>query len=171
MSKKKRPSGSRTVETLLEIIADGEIDTSREIEAVQLLVEYECAPDTVHTAREFLEEIFQDGEAHIDNRLEALRISRRLEAKKIMPKVVHASRTVEGLSRTEAWRNYEIWTLKREIIKATHEIPPQGYADVLLGDDYVPPFVFDGTDWPPTTIQRNGLIFNVVYGGKAGSGD
>jgi hypothetical protein len=39
----------------------------------------------------------------------------------------------QEVDRKEAWRNYEIWRLRRKIILATRQLPPPDYASDLLG--------------------------------------
>jgi hypothetical protein len=85
------------------------------------------------------------------DRMDAPQISRKFEAKKIVPQTVHVTRR-EETDRKEAWRNYEMWFRRRKLIMATMQPPPPNYADDLLSPDYLPPL---GEEWPPTTIVRD----------------
>jgi hypothetical protein len=51
--------------------------------------------------------------------------------------------------RRVLWQTYECFALKREIVRTTGTIPPRGYADHLLGDDYQPP---PGKHLPPLLV-------------------
>jgi hypothetical protein len=102
--------------------------------------------------------VFEDREEEIGNRMDALRISRKTEAKRVMPQTVHLTRRKE-VDRKEAWR-YEMWKRRRELIMATMEIPPSNYADDLLSPDDLPP----PEGWPPTTIERDPVSgFRIVH--------
>jgi hypothetical protein len=62
----------------------------------------------VARARDYLARVFEDKENEgIGNRMEALQISRKFEARKIVPQTVHLTRREEA-DRKEAWREYEI---------------------------------------------------------------
>jgi len=153
---------TRTIDTLLEIMADSEMSTHRRIEAAEALLSFEAPPEAVSRARDYLMSVFEDREEEIGNRMDALRISRKREAKRIAPQTVHLTRR-EEVDRKEAWRNYEMWKRRRELIMATMEIPPSNYADDLLSPDYLPPP--DG--WPPTTIVRDPASgFRIVHRDK-----
>jgi hypothetical protein len=51
--------------------------------------------------------VFEDQEADVSDRLDALALTRKFEAKKIAPQTVHLTRCEEA-DRKEAWREYEI---------------------------------------------------------------
>jgi hypothetical protein len=141
---------TRAIEILLEIMADTEMSTRRRIEAAEALLGFEAPADAVSRARDYLMSVVEDREEEIGNRMDALRISRKCEAKRIAPQTVHLTRR-EEVDRKEAWRNYEMWKRRRELIMATMEIPPSNYADDLMSPDYLPP----PEGWPPTTIVRD----------------
>ena len=90
--------------------------------------------------------------------MEALQISRKFEARKIAPQTVHLTRREEA-DRKEAWREYGIGRRKMDLIKATHQHPPPGWADDLRSPDYLPP---PGSDWPPGTAERRARL-KIVY--------
>jgi hypothetical protein len=64
---------------------------------------------------------------------------------------VAAADEILAVGRTEAWRAYEAWDLRRKILAVTPTLPP-GWDD-LFGADYLPP----AEGWPPTVV---GLGFN-----------
>jgi hypothetical protein len=145
---------TRTVETLLEIMADTEMSTRRRIEAAEAILGYEAPADAVSRSREYLMSIFEDREEAIDNRMDALKLSRKFEAKKIAPQTVHVTRREEK-DRKEAWREYELNQLQAEIIMATLDHPPKGWDSVLRSPDYLPP---PGEEWPPTGRGPDGKL-------------
>jgi hypothetical protein len=151
---------TRTIDTLLEIMADSEMSTHRRIEAAETLLGFEAPAEAVSRARDYLMSVFEDKEEEIGDRMDALKFSRKFEAKRIMPQTVHVTREQE-VDRKKAWRNYEIWDRKRKLIMATMQIPPPNYADDLLRPDYLTP---PGEEWPPTTIVRDPASgFRIVY--------
>jgi hypothetical protein len=99
-------------------------------------------------AKEFLISIFEDRNQHSDLRLYAIQVLRNYE----IGTRPHHLTTEQKAERTEAWRWYEIWDLKRAIVQFTGQMPPFGFASVLLNHDYLPP---PGSDWPPVTVQRS----------------
>ena len=115
---------------------------------------YEAPQNVVDLAKEFLASVFEDQEADVADRLDALALTRKFEAKRIMPQTVHLTRQSE-VDRREAWREYEIWQRQREIVLATLDHPPKGWSDDLLSDDYLPP---PGDAWPPTGRGPDGKL-------------
>jgi hypothetical protein len=86
---------TRAIEILLEIMADAEIVTRRRIEAAEALLSFEAPTDTVNRARDYLMSVFENREAEIGDRMDALKLSRKCEAKKISPQTVHLTRQSE----------------------------------------------------------------------------
>jgi hypothetical protein len=94
--------------------------------------------------------VFEDRDAHIGERMDALKIARKSESAKVTPKIVRLEVKDRGeRERREAWRHYEKTQLKTKIYQATGNTPTQdshpGWSDHLTGDDYVPP---PGDEWP-----------------------
>ena len=81
--------------------------------------------------------MFEDQEADVSDRLDALSLTRKFEAKKIAPQTVHVTRR-EEVDRKEAWREYEINQLQMKIVLATMDHPPKGWDDALRSPDYLP---------------------------------
>jgi hypothetical protein len=54
--------------------------------------------------------------------MDALKLSRKFEAKKISPQTVHLTRR-EEVDRKKAWREYEISQLQIKIVLATNDHP------------------------------------------------
>jgi hypothetical protein len=150
---------TRAVEILLEIMTEPGYRTRRRIEAAEALLGFEAPADAVNHAREYLATVFENREGEkIEDRMEAAQITRKFEAKKIAPQTVHMTRRDEA-DRREAWREYEIRRRKMDLIKATHQQPPKGWADDLRSPDYLPP---PGSDWPPGSEERSGRL-KLVY--------
>jgi hypothetical protein len=147
-------NNTRTVDMLLEIMADTDMATRRRIEAAEHVLSFEAAAEAVNRAREFLISVFDNKEESIADRMDALALSRKFEAKKIAPQTVHLTRREEA-DRKEAWREYEIWELRREIIMATLDHPPKDFDADLRSPDYLPP---PGDEWPPTGRGPDGKL-------------
>ena len=98
--------------------------------------------------------IFENKEKAIGERMDALKLSRKFEAKKIAPQTVHLTRREEA-DRKEAWREYELGQLQAKIVLATLDHPPKGWDDDLRSPDYLPP---PGDDWPPTGRRSDGRL-------------
>jgi hypothetical protein len=143
---KKQHMNTRTIDTLLEIMADPHLFTRRRVEAAEAILGFESPADAVARAREFLAGVFENSDEDIADRMEAAQITRKFEAKKIAPQTVHLTRR-EETDRREAWREYECMRRRTRLILAAREIPPPGWDDDLRSPDYLPP---PGDDnWPP----------------------
>jgi hypothetical protein len=145
---------TRAINAALQIMSDSIAPMRRRIEAAEALLGFEAPADAVSRAREFLIGVFEDAEQGIDNRMDALQISRKFEAKKIMPQTVHHTRQSE-VDRKEAWREYEISQLQIKIVLATMDHPPKGWDSDLRSPDYLPP---PGDAWPPTGRTPDGKL-------------
>jgi hypothetical protein len=145
---------TRTVEFLLEIMADTDMSTHRRIEAAEAILGFEAPTDAVSRAREYLMSIFENREEAIGDRMEALKLSRKFEAKRIAPQTVHLTRREES-DRKEAWREYEISQLQIKIVLATMDHPPLGWDEDLRSPDYLPP---PGDEWPPSDRGPDGKL-------------
>ena len=138
-------TNTRTIDALLVIMDDTDIVTRRRIEAAEQLLDFEAPESAVIRAREYLVSVFENQDEELADRMNAIKASRKVEAAKVSPKVVHLNRR-SPIDRKEAWREYELSRLRTKIILATHQIPPKGWDDVLTSDDYLPP---EGDGWPP----------------------
>jgi hypothetical protein len=158
-------TNSRTIDALLVIMDDADIVTRRRIEAAEQLLDFEAPDDAVIRAREYLVSVFEDHDEELADRMNAIKASRKVEAAKVSPKVVHLNRRTPT-DRKEAWRTYELsqlrtkimWhtyelsQLRTKIILATHDVPPKGWDDVLTSPDYLPP---EGDAWPPWWNEKD----------------
>src|SRR6516225_10662856 len=149
---------TRATDILLEIMGDPELPTRRRMQAAEALLGFEAPVNVINHAREYLATVFENREGEkIEDRMEAAQITRKFEAKKIAPQTVHMTRRDEA-DRREAWRAYEILRRKIDLVKATRQQPPPGWADDLRSPDYLPP---PGNDWPPGREQSGRL--RLVY--------
>jgi hypothetical protein len=140
-------TNSCTVDALLTIMMDSDLRTRRRIEAAEQLLDYEAPDEAVTRAREYLVSVFENADEELGDRMDAIKASRKVEAAKVSPKVVHLNRE-KSTSRKETWREFERSRLRTKIINATHQIPPKGW-DEAFGPDYLPP---EGTDWRLGTV-------------------
>ena len=60
--------------------------------------------------------------------------------------------------RKEAWRSFERWSLRRQIILETRELPKPGWDAHLVGDTYEPP---EGDSLPPVDVESGSSGFSV----------
>ena len=145
---------TRTIDTLLEIMTNADRVTRRRIEAAEAVLGFEAPTDAVRRAKDFLISVFENREEPIGDRMDALHLSRKFEAKKIMPQSVHLTRREEA-DRKEARREYEIAQLQTKIVLATMDHPPKGWDDDLRSPDYLPP---PGDSWPPSGRGPDGKL-------------
>ena len=128
---------TRAIAALLEIMSDADAPLRRRIEATELLLAYDAPPEAVDQARTFLTAVFEDAEQRVDDRLDALRLMRKAEARKITAPTVTAE---DARANRELWRQLEIGSRREKLFKAglwgDH---PKNWADDLLSEDYVPP--------------------------------
>ena len=145
---------TRAVRALVQIMRDPNIFRRKRIEACEGLLGYEAPTDVVELAKEFLASVFEDQDADVSDRLDALALTRKFEAKRIMPQTLHVTRR-EETDRREAWREYEISQRQIKLVLATMDHPPKGWDDDLRSPDYLPP---PGDDWPPTGRRSDGRL-------------
>jgi hypothetical protein len=142
------------IETLLQIMGDADISTRLRIEACEGLLAYEAPPGVVVQARDYLVAVFKDQEEVLHDRMDALKLARKFEAAKVTPRTIHTTR--QESDRREAWRRYEIAERELKIILATKDVPPPGWADDLLSDNYVAPA--EGWPGPAPQIPLKDLV-------------
>jgi hypothetical protein len=124
---------TRAVAALVEIMRDTDQAPRRRIQSCEHLLDYECPAETYDEAKEVLMLIVEDGETPVDIKLDALKLLRRVEARKVVP-----GRAVREAD-IETRRALEILRRRKALTKAGIFPPfPHGYADDLTGADYVP---------------------------------
>jgi predicted nucleic acid-binding protein len=138
---------SRAIAALVEIMRDNEaVLPRRRIEACEHLLDYECPPSVIEEAKTVLMSIVENGEKPVDIKLEALKLLRRVEARKVSP-----GRGVRE-ANIEIGRAVEIARRQGALLKAGIFPYPDGYADDLYGPDYVPMPTEDGGTEPVQDI-------------------
>src|SRR5262245_20948716 len=93
------------IKALLEIMANADAPTRRRIEAAEGVLGYEAPDEAAEAAKAFLTTVFEDNKAHVDDRLDALKVMRKAEARKITQPTVSAA---DAAHHREQWRTLEI---------------------------------------------------------------
>jgi hypothetical protein len=125
-------STSRAIAALVEIMRDTEQAPRRRIEACEHLLDYECPPRVIEEAKAVLMSIVEDGKTLVEFKLDALKLLRRVEARKVVP-----GRAVREAD-IEMRRALEILRRRTALYRAGVLLRPPGYDDDLTGPDYVP---------------------------------
>jgi hypothetical protein len=128
---------TRAIVALLEIMADTEAPLRRRIEATEGLLAYEAPQEAVDQAKAFLTSVFEDDEQRVEDKLDALRLMRKAEARKVTTPTVTPE---DAGANRELWRNIEIGMRRVAMIEAgLWEDHPKDWAADLLSEDYVAP--------------------------------
>jgi len=129
---------TRAIDALLEIMWDTVQPLRCRIEAAtELLLAYEAPQEAVDQTKTFLASAFEDTEQRVDDRLDALRLMRKAEARKITAPTVTAE---DARANRELWRQLEIGFRRVAMMKAgVWENAPTDWAADLLSEDYVAP--------------------------------
>jgi hypothetical protein len=144
---------SKSVAALSDIILNDEVPLASRMIAAEQLLSYEAPADAAEEAKRFLESIFEDAENHVATRLEALKIIRKSEARRIAQPTVSATAMTED-ERVAAWRNELKGQRQTRLIEAGIWPLPKGWADDLSSPDFVPP---EG-DLPPRGMNLDEFI-------------
>jgi len=148
------------VSNLAWIVGDSAASTRQRLRAAAAILSYKVQDAGVtEFARGFLESLCANVDIATDYRIEAGELLRRHEAPRVVSESVRPTyRENEGseASRIVAWRNYEIKQREYQIILATKDTPPEGWADDLYSDDYVPPA--EGWPGPEPVIPLKDLV-------------
>ena len=127
---------TKAIAALLEIMADAEAPLRRRIEAASGLLDYEAPAEAVEIAKAFLTAVFEDADQHVDFRLDALKLMRKAEARKITQPTTTAA---DAQANREAWRKLEVARRRAAMAGAGMWPPAKGWADDLSGEAYVAP--------------------------------
>ena len=127
---------TRAITALLDIMNDTEAPLRRRIEAAAGLLDFEAPSEIADAAKNFLTSVFEDTDRHVDDRLDALKLMRKSEARKITQPTVSAAD--ERANREQA-RRLEVARRRVALVEAGMWPPEKGWADDLLGDSYVAP--------------------------------
>ena len=128
---------TRAIVALVEIMSDTDAPLRRRIEATEVLLAYEAPQEAVDQTKAFLTSVFGDPEQRVDDRLDALKLMRKAEARKITAPTVTAE---NARANRELWRQLEIGMRRGAMMKAgVWGVHPKDWADDLLSDNYVAP--------------------------------
>jgi len=127
---------TKAIAALLDIMADAEAPLRRRIEAASGLLDYEAPEEAVEVAKAFLTSVFEDADQHVDFRLDALKLMRKAEARKITQPTVSAA---DDRVNREAWRKIEVARRRATMVGAGMWPPAEGWADDLSPENYVAP--------------------------------
>lgn len=140
--------------SLVKIVGDGTASIRQRIKAAAAVFAYKVADSEVTTfVRRFLESVCTSTDiGNIDHKVEAAELLRRHEAPRVTPDSVRPaySDDATGATRTEAWRVYERWQLRKQIVIETHAVPPPGWDNHLQRDTYAGPP--EGNAMPPVRV-------------------
>jgi type II secretory pathway predicted ATPase ExeA len=122
---------SRAITALVEIVRGHEAPRRR-IEACEHLLDYECPLEVIDLAKGVLMSIVENSETLVDSKLDALKLLRRVEARKVSP-----GRAVRGAD-VELARALEIGRRRQALLRAGIFPFPDDYDSDLTGPDFVP---------------------------------
>jgi hypothetical protein len=116
-------------------------------------------------AHQVLQSIYRNPDSHEVNRIKAATAAISFE----QPKIGSVLPSLGNTNRRERWRVYEQWSLRREIVLKTRDLPPPGWDDHLQADTYVEPPESEGM--PPVDVVDTGSGFKVLTNLLPKSGD
>jgi hypothetical protein len=109
------------------------------------------AEGSAHTA---LRSVYTDPQASETNKVRAAAAAIGYE----QPKILSVPPPMLG-DRRERWRVYEQWSLRRELILKTRQLPAPGWDDHLRPETYQEP---EGTEMPPVDVVDTASGFKVL---------
>jgi hypothetical protein len=127
---------SASVLTLREIFLDPTIPIRRRVEAAEAILTFESPATVAEDAKAFLAEVFEDQDHYVDVRLDALKIMRKIEARRITQPILSPG---EAHRNREAWRRKAIEERKQELIAADLWPAPSDWCDDLKSPDWIAP--------------------------------
>ena len=129
---------SASLAVLRDIFLDPDVSQRDRMEAAEAVLTYESPPELVQQAKDFLAQLFDAPENPVGLRLEALKIMRKAEAKKVTQPTVTGEQAREG---RELGRRVLIAQRRVKLWQAGLWPPPEGWADDLLSADFIPPYI------------------------------
>ena len=138
--------------SLTRIVSDGTASPRQRIKAAGAVLGYRVRDDSaVEFVKRFLQSVCVSTDIATDYRIEAGELLRRHEAPRIASESVRPSYSDDGgteANRIEAWRTYQRWQLKKEIVLETRDPPKPGWDLELMAESYQPP----AGGWPPVRV-------------------
>ena len=152
-------SNGVALSNLVKIVADNSASTRQKLKACAAILSYQIQDTTlIEFVKGYLERTCASAD-NFDYRIEAGELLRRHEAPRISPETIrpnYRNDIDQGADRREAWRNYELAARELKIILETKDVPPDGWDDDLLSDDYVAPT--EGWPGPVPIIPLKDLV-------------
>lgn len=119
----KATTTSRAVSALLEILRDTDQAPARRLEACEHVLDFEAEAKAIEEAKAAVLSIAEASETSVDLRLAALKLLRRVEARRVSPGRATSEQDV-GIARA-----VEIVRRRKALVKAGIFPYPAGYAD------------------------------------------
>jgi hypothetical protein len=143
---------------LLKIVADNGATTRQRIKAAAAILGYKVQDEgVVEFTKRFLQSVCESTDIAVDYKIESGELLRRYEAPRIASESVRPSYS-EGdtaANRTEAWRVYERWRLRKQIVLSTRNPPQPGWDNHLQADTYVG--APGGSAMPPVRVVEDAV--------------
>ncbi|ESX23718.1 hypothetical protein NKH34_17125 [Mesorhizobium sp. M1148] len=99
------PEISKALQKLLDIMTSPDVAVERSIEAAKAIIEYETVPEVFDLTYQFLMGVAHDPKTDVGLQLEALKLIRKVEARRVSPGTTKGADPMEGLGlRLEAAR-------------------------------------------------------------------
>jgi hypothetical protein len=126
---------------LRDIFLDANVSARSRVEAAEAVLSYESPEGLVSEAKAFLTTVFEDPDTLVTIRLDALKVIRKAEARKVTQPASNDDRAGRELGR-------ELLIARRRLKLAEAGLwpPPKGWADDLLSSDFIPPYVDPNPD-------------------------
>src|SRR5262249_46810083 len=129
-------NNTRAIAALHDImLSEDETKLRRRIVAAEQLLDYEAPEEIVADTKAFLLFVAESKEMDDDYRLDALKLLRKAEARKVVPPKATVRNNAASL---ETRREIEIAERRMALWKAGAWPPPKGWCADLIGPDYVP---------------------------------
>ena len=143
--------------SLLGIVSNTAATPRQRIRAAGAVLGYRVHDDSaVEFVKKFLQSVCVSSDIATDYKIEAGELLRKHESPRIASESVRPAYSddgVTGASRTEAWRVYERWQLKKQIILETHALPERDWDAHLKRDTYAG--APEGNAMPPVRVVED----------------
>jgi hypothetical protein len=119
---------SKALGALLDIMTSDEVKESQCIEAARAIIEYEAPPEVFDLTYAYLLGVAQGEGQDVGLKLEALKLIRKVEAKRVVPGTTKA---VDSAAAIELGRGVAAARRRVELVRAGEWPPKAGWADDL----------------------------------------
>lgn len=131
---------TRAINALLSIMSDESTWLGLRIEAADGLLSFEAPTECVEAAKSFLTSVFEDPEQDDEFRMKALKLVRKVEARKVTAPTVTPQ---DERSHRAGWRKRQRAQRRLALVKAGLWPAPAGWDADLNGDDCPPASALD----------------------------